>query len=111
MTATMEPIAHNNDPGTSHLAAGHMEETGKLSEQQRLVFEMVRRSPGYTGAELAELNESRLRFPTLDILMLVRRRVTDLVRKGWCYYGPRKNCEVMCNKAGTVWPVEATGNE
>ncbi|WP_070988449.1 hypothetical protein [Halofilum ochraceum] len=106
MTAPMEPIAHNNDPGTSHLAAGHMEESGKLSAHQRLVLDMVERDPGCTCAELAKLNEGRLRQHSMDILMLVRRRVTDLVRKGWCYYGPRTSCAVMGNTAGTVWPVE-----
>lgn len=102
--AAMEPIAHNNDPGTSHLAAGHIEETGELSAQQQVVCRLVRQDPGKTCAELARLHQRELGDRSMDTLMLVRRRVTDLVRKGVCEYGARKRCAVMGNPASSVWP-------
>lgn len=71
--------ARRTDPVTSHEAAGAVERSGRASVQRGQALDAVRRHPGRTSQELAELTG-------LDRYMLARRlpelREDLLVRNG-----------------------------
>lgn len=90
------PIARASDPLSSHLAAEAITASGVRFSQQKQAADAVRRDPGHTAQELAELTG-------LDRYMLGRRlsecEVAGRVRKG-----PMRNCSVTGRKAH-VWEV------
>jgi hypothetical protein len=53
------PLARATDKPTSHQAAEHMHESGKLEGQMAEVYELVKIHPGCTAFELSDYAESR----------------------------------------------------
>lgn len=95
-------IARRNDPSTSHEAAEHITKNGSRAHQQNAVFELVKRFPGHTSAELAE--KSELEEGGLDRSMVARRlpelRKVRLVKNGW-----DRVCSATGRKGMTWYPV------
>lgn len=52
---TDTPRARRNDPETSHLAARRIKVSGKLANHQHLIKAAIRRRPGMTYTEIAEV--------------------------------------------------------
>jgi len=72
------PASRLTDPETSHLAAEHMNASGKRGHQQRQALELVRKYPNHTSDELADygvLDRYQLarRLPELETAKLVER--------------------------------------
>ena len=68
------PLARHADPATSHQAAEHMRESGKLDSQLAEVYEIVKTHPHATAFELTE-------WTTLDRYQ-IQRRLSDLASLG-----------------------------
>lgn len=95
--ALARPIARNSDPVSSHAAAQHMQDSGKLDGQMGEVYELVRLHPGHTSLELTQ-------YTTLDRHQIARR-LSDLHEAGKVKANrtPRK-----CNVGGRLsctWDV------
>lgn len=89
--------ARSSDPYTSHLAAGEHEATGKLATNLLTVARAVRRWPGRTSAELAELCELERHE--------VARRTADAQKRGMIYKGDARRCRVSGRLGMTWWPA------
>lgn len=96
MARVATPAARNSDPVTSHLAAEEITASGVRFSQQRQVAHAVRRHPGHTSQELAELTG-------LDRYMLARR-LPECETAGRVRKGPMRNCSITGRKAH-VWEV------
>lgn len=94
------PLAAQADPSTSHEAAARLEATGKLNAQCEAVFELVKRWPGRTSAEL----EAAAKEHGIDIdRPTIARRLPDLAKAGKVYQGAACLCEAHGTKAVTWW--------
>ncbi len=72
------PMAHKDDPLSSYQAGDRVLQSGKLKGQMKICFFGVRRWPGRTSAELAELlgcsrYDTARRLPTLEHRGLVKK--------------------------------------
>ncbi len=89
-----EPIARNVDPGTSHLSAEYLTESGKRDAQKRLVLDAVINYPNMTSRELAEItgidNE------------VFHKRLPDLRRDGWLWSGDPRECRIT-HRHALIW--------
>lgn len=70
----VRPIARNTDPVTSHQAAQHMKDSGKLEGQGAHVLDLVKAHPNCTAFELTDYTE-------LDRYQ-IQRRLSDLAEAG-----------------------------
>jgi hypothetical protein len=91
------PIARNTDPESSHLAAAEITGSGKRRAQQDQTIAAVRKYPGRTSQELANLTG-------LDRYMLARR-LPECVTAGAIKKGALIECTVTRKKAIAWWPV------
>ena len=89
------PIARRLDPSTSHEAAEHVTKSGARASQQRAVFDLVKRFPGHTSAELAAKSSMdrwtvARRLPELRAAWLVKngdaRTCGETGRSGLTWY-------------------------
>lgn len=80
------PIAHTNDPTTSHLAADKITKSGKRVKHADIVLDLVQRFPDSTAVELVEQGSLRE--------YQVRRRLTDLMHAGKVVRGAGRECRV-----------------
>lgn len=87
------PIASPNDPISSHLAASEVTVSGRRARQCQEVLAAVKKWPGRTSAELAQL-------AGLD-RHLVARRLPDLEHRLLIRKGPMRECLVSGRKAVT----------
>lgn len=95
MARVATPAARNSDPVTSHLAAEEITASGVRFSQQRQVADAVRRHPGHTSQELAELTG-------LERYMLARR-LSECETAGTVKRGEPKRCSVTGRQALTWW--------
>jgi len=93
---TQTPAARRTDPVSSHLAAEAMDASGRRASQQHRVLRAVRRYPGRTSAELAELIG-------MD-RYAVARRLPELEPRH-VEKGPIRICEARGTRATTWWPT------
>ncbi len=100
ITATEPPLSHDSDPITSFQAAQEFQRSDKLAKHQQLVLDGVRRCPGGTHSEIAEV------IPELDWLQVVRR-LSELERAAWIKKGEPRICTVRGSRCVTWWIVEA----
>lgn len=84
------PLAHANDPSTSHEAAER--NAAGIGRQALEVLALIQRNPGHTAAELAQLASPG---DYLRMLYPVRRRASDLKRDELVRMGARRECRVM----------------
>lgn len=95
--------AANTDPATSHQAAQHMVESGKLNAQCEIVLGLVLRWPGRTSAELAA-NAQAERIAGVD-RTIIARRLPEVERAGRIFRGAAVKCRMNQTVAVTWWPV------
>jgi hypothetical protein len=86
-------LARPSDPTTSMEAAEEVVDSGLVSTQAALVAELVRKTPGKTGHELAEIHGA-------DYHMLMRR----LGHAAGVDRGGARECSVTGRRALTWWP-------
>lgn len=86
------PIARKTDPQTSHQAAKAFTDSGKRHGQCLEIFELVRRWPRRTSAELAHISEKFDRYQ-------IARRLPDLERAGLVRKGIARECRVNKTQA------------
>ena len=91
------PIAHRNDPETSSLAAEKSRKSGKTERDRQLILGALKRHPGSTSAELAEILDIDRHIPG--------RRLPDLVKRGQVTQGMPRMCAACRNRSVTWWPV------
>lgn len=102
--AADNPIAHANDPATSHAAADAVTRSGRRDRHCQLVLDLVRRHPGRTAVELWSMADLDAREELAE-LQEVRRRLTDLAATGRVVRGPSRNCGVRGSLMVTWWIV------
>jgi len=100
------PIAHTNDPVTSHLAADYVTRTGKRGTHVTLVVNLVRAYPGMTACELWQLGSDPDRRE-LGELQEIRRRLTDADAALLVKQGPARKCRVRGSTQVTWWRGDA----
>lgn len=88
------PTAHRDDPLTSFDAGERFEKSGHLRGQMLLVLLALRKWPGRTSAELAQL-------AGLD-RHAVARRLPNLASRGLAERGPERMCSV-CRCPCVTW--------
>lgn len=98
---TPTPLAHSNDPASSHEAVERHTKSGRRWTHGETVYMLVRRCGKDTSRELAE----HAAFYDIDLTEL-RRRLTDLKNKGRIERGEQRICRVAGTKACTWWAVE-----
>lgn len=92
------PIARQDDPEASHLAAEEITASGRRQNQQREVLALVVRHPGRTSLELS-------RAGALD-RYVIARRLPELEEGGLVLRGEQRLCSVG-RRLATIWfPVE-----
>jgi len=93
-----ETMVRSSDPSTSHKAAREFRESGRLKGTQETVLNAVRKWPGCTMRELIEerLGEDLRTFDT---------RFSELKRKNYVTYGPKRPCRLTGKTCHTVYPV------
>ncbi len=75
LALTTRPLAHKDDPESSHLAAEGMARSGRLSANQARVLEVLTEHGGLAGMTAEEINE----FVDFEQgVFEVRRRCSDL---------------------------------
>lgn len=89
--------ARNTDPETSHEAARHMVDSGARRAQQQRVAAAVRKHPGLTSRELAEV-------AGMDRHM-VARRLPELEGDGIVVHGAPRKCRISEMRCQTWLPV------
>jgi DNA-binding MarR family transcriptional regulator len=90
-------MARRTDPPTSHAAARHMIESGKLTEQQKKTLDLVNKYPNHTSDELATKG-------SLDRYQL-GRRLPELEREGLITRGNERRSTVGGRMGATWHPV------
>jgi len=90
------PPSRNSDPDTSVQAAQKLKQSGSWAGQKRRVFEALRRNPGLTSAEIANLMGGDRYIPS--------RRLPDLERAGLVKRGRIRLCQVTKSQCITWWP-------
>lgn len=87
------PIARNTDPASSHAAAAHMKDSGKLDGQMQEVYELVHKHPNHTALELTEhskLDRYQISRRLSDLSAAGKVRANRTPRK--CGVGGRMSC-------------------
>lgn len=82
----MHARARRTDPSTSHQAAFDVESTGSAESQRARCLEIVRKNPGLTAPEIAELAH-------VD-RYVASRRLPDLRELGHVRNGPVRRCRI-----------------
>lgn len=95
------PIARQDDPEASHLAAAEITDSGRRESQLRAVLELVQRRPGSTSRELAA-HGPHDRY-------VIARRLPELEDAGLVLRGEQRICRAG-RRLATVWfPVASAG--
>ncbi len=97
------PIAHAQDPASSHEAAREHTESGRRDTHCSIVLDAVRAHPGLTSAELVE---HCVGLDSAEVLTEVRRRLTDLKDAGLILRRQPRVCTISKRKVETWWAVE-----
>jgi hypothetical protein len=105
----LDPMAHNNDPATSHEAAQKHVRSGKRGAHCEIVLGLVQRHPGSTAVELFYLADVAERVQ-LKEPQEVRRRLTDLCHTGKVKQGEHRLCRRRNTKMVTWEVVRGTGS-
>ena len=90
------PGSRRSDPQTSDMAGQKLKRSGHWRGQKRNVFEVLRKHPGSTSAELAEIMG-------VDRYMTARR-LPDLERAGMVKRGRIRACTMTKSCCITWWP-------
>lgn len=93
----MTAYARSTDPHTSHAAAAEHRASGRQATNMLTVARAVRRHPGRTSAELAELCELERHE--------VARRTADAEHRGMIRKGESRRCCTSARLAVTWWPA------
>jgi hypothetical protein len=88
------PLAHRADPPTSFAAGDRFKKSGRLRGQMLLVLLALRKWPGKTSAELAQLAGLERHA--------VARRLPNLAERGLAERGPERLCSV-CRCLCVTW--------
>jgi len=91
------PLFRQSDPETSEQAAAQHHESGNRQTNKAKLLEAVRRAPGKTSAEYAELAEIDRHEAA--------RRLSDLRNEGLVRQAEARKCTVKGTKAKTWQPV------
>ena len=95
------PLSRHGDPETSQRGAFEIRQSGKLSTQASAVLAAVKRWPGHTSAELADLMHCD-RY-------VASRRCPTLANEGRVRRGPKKRCSMTGMMSFTWWPTAGGG--
>ena len=101
--ATAKRITRKSHPSTSQEAADKLIQSGRLSGNAADAFNLVRRFPGRTGAELDEIAGCK-------VSRRISKRLGGLKSDGRVVNGPKRNCEVGCNVCVTWFVVGESNN-
>jgi hypothetical protein len=102
------PIAHTDDPATSHEAGERVTLSGRRGAHARMVLALVRAHPGLTAIELWAIAASEAEQRELREPQEVRRRCTDLLHSGEVRQGEARRCSVRGSRMVT-WYAAQTG--
>jgi hypothetical protein len=91
--------ARATDPLTSFQAAGAVERTGRAASDRAKCMEVVRKHPGLTSGEIAELAGLERHASA--------RRLPELRSAGMVRNGDARKCRLTGNQSLTWWPTEA----
>ena len=94
------PAVHRGDPITSYKASDKAQK--KVRGRRLVVLNAVKRHPGRTRAELADIIDK----PWATYIEVVRR-VSDLKNSGHVRDGQERWCAVRRTECTTVWPRES----
>jgi hypothetical protein len=102
------PIAHNNDPATSHEAAELVTASGTREKHALIVLDLLRRNEGLTAIELwhaaDDETQAELKEP-----QEVRRRLSDMLGSR-VRQGPSRKCRVRNTTMVTWFSIGRQGN-
>ena len=93
----MQARARNTDPATSTAAARGVERSGRAALQRARCLHIVKRCPGATAAEIAEMTGLERHAPS--------RRLPELRAGGFVVNGERRKCKVMGRGSITWYPA------
>ena len=96
------PIAHNVDPQSSHTAAQRVTKSGARKAQAEIVFELVTANPESTAVELLAAQAAG---PAALGEYQIRRRLTDLLKKGRIIQVIERPCRVRGSQMVTWSPA------
>jgi len=94
------PRARRTDPSTSHVAAAGVRKSGRADTHKAMLLAAVRRLPGQTSAELAEITR-------LD-RHEAARRLPELKQEEEIVQGAKRRCRARGTLAVTWWAEERT---
>ena len=89
--------ARNTDPATSHAAARDVERSGGAAAQRARCLHIVKRCPGATAAEIAEMTGLERHAPS--------RRLPELRAGGFVVNGGKRKCRIMGRDSLTWYPA------
>lgn len=98
MRRVQTPIARATDPATSHLAAEHMDASGKRAAQQAIAITAVQRYPGLTSLELSK-RSGVCRF-------VLARRLPECEDAHAVRRGTPRKCTVSGRQAAPWYPPD-----
>jgi len=93
-----------SDPVSSVLAAEEFAKSGNLAKHQAIVLAGIQKTPGGTGAEIAEAVPELTELQTL-------RRLSELADAGLIRRGELRCCRIKGRRCISWWPMEAEGRE
>lgn len=96
------PTARRKDPTTSKISAIE-NERGKRESDKHTLLEIIRKNPGHTSSELAEILIAR-GMPAQKAIRMPSRRASDLIKDGSVYAGAARKCSVTKRQARPYYP-------
>lgn len=97
MGYVMQARARNTDPATSAAAARGVERSGGAALHRDRCLNAVKRHPGATAAEIADITGLERHTPS--------RRLPELRAGGFVVNGGRRKCKVMGRDSLTWYPA------
>lgn len=92
-------LSHRNDPDTSRQAAALVDSTGTRDNHITAIVSAVRRHPGRTSAELAQITGLERHEAA--------RRTADAEHRGLIRKGPARKCS-LSHRAAVTWCMPLT---
>ena len=96
------PLSHRHDPDTSRQAAALVDATGTRDDHITIIVSAVRRHPGHTSAELAQITGLERHEAA--------RRTADAEHRGLIRKGPARKCS-LSHRAAVTWQIALTESQ
>jgi len=90
-------FARRTDPATSHMAAAFVNKSGTAATQRAKCLAVVKRQPGLTAAEIAEITGLERHNPS--------RRLPEMRKDGLVANGEHRMCRVVKRLSMTWYAV------